>query len=204
MKNKLNKKTNGGLTLIEVVVSVSIFSIIVVVLFSSIIYFYKVNRYSLDQAFAIESARRGVEFMVRDIREAVYSDEGSYPIISASENSFYFYSDIDRDNNVERVRYFLDGSDFKKGLTEPLGSPLSYHDTDEVISVVSDNIMNSEESSDVFQYFNQDGVEITDLSSIVDISFIKVNLIVNVDVNRQPGNFVLLSGVTLRNLKTNL
>ena len=45
--------------------------------------------------------------MVKEIREARTSDDGSYPIEKARDKEFIFYSDIDKDGEVERVRYFL-------------------------------------------------------------------------------------------------
>ena len=141
--------------------------------------------------------------MVRDIREATYSDEGSYPIISADFNSFYFYSDIDRDSNVERVKFYLDGSLFKEEITKSSGDPLTYEESGET-SIISANVRNIEQGVDVFSYYDDEGVEITDFSDVTEISFVKVNLIVNADSNRKPNEFTLRSSATLRNLKTNL
>ena len=198
------KKYSEGMSIIEVIISISVFVLVAGVLFASVTYFYRTNKYSIDQAFAIEEARRGVELMTRDIREATYSDEGSYPIISAGPNSFYFYSDTDRDSNVERIRFFLEGSMFKRAVTKSSGDPLVYDDANETVSIISDNVRNAEQDVDIFSYYDSAGVEITDLSNIMDIAFVKVNLIVNADNNRKPNEFTLRSSATLRNLKTNL
>jgi len=195
-------KNKKGMTLIEAVINISVFTLTVAVLFSAIIYFYRTNQYNVDQAFAIEEARKGIEFMVRDIREAGYSDEGSYPIISADLNSFYFYSDIDRDSNIERVKFYLEGTSFKKEVTKSSGNPLTYN-SDPIISVISNNIRNEEQGVGIFSYFDSEGNLITDFSDVTGISFIKVNLIVNADNNRNPDEFTLRSSATLRNLKDN-
>lgn len=190
--------------MIETMVVIGVFALVMIAVSSLILYFYRSNTITLEQAFAINSARKGIEFMVRDIREMVYSDEGAYPIININGNSFYFYSDIDRDNSVERVRYFMQNTDLKKGLTEAVGDPPKYLDSNETISTVSDSVRNIEQGINVFKYFDNQGVEITDYAKISDVAFVKINLIVNINTNRLPDEFTLRSSATLRNLKTNL
>lgn len=203
LKLKIKNSANG-FTVIETLVVIGVFTLIMVAISSSILYFYKSNTVTLEQAYAINSARKGIEFMTRDIREMIYSDEGAYPIISIDANSFYFYSDIDRDDSVERVRYFLDGTDLKKGLTEASGDPPEYLDANESISVISDSVRNIEQGISVFKYFDPQAAEITDYSNINDVAFVKINLVVNVNPGRMPDEFTLRSSATLRNLKTNL
>lgn len=194
----------NGFTIIETLVVIGVFTLVMLAISSSILYFYKSNTITLEQAFAINSARKGIEFMTRDIREIIYSDEGAYPIISIGANSFYFYSDIDRDNSIERVRYFMDGTDLKKGLTEAAGDPPKYLDGNEVISVISDSARNIEQGISVFKYFDGQGNEIVDYDKVSDVAFVKVNLVVNINANRLPDEFTLRSSATLRNLKINL
>lgn len=194
----------NGFTIIETLVVIGVFTLVMLAISSSILYFYKSNTITLEQAFAINSARKGIEFMTRDIREIIYSDEGAYPIISIGANSFYFYSDIDRDNSIERVRYFMDGTDLKKGLTEAVGDPPKYLDGNEVISAISDSARNIEQGISVFKYFDEQGNEIVDYDKISDVAFVKVNLVVNINANRLPDEFTLRSSATLRNLKINL
>lgn len=68
---------------------------------------YKSQGYTWQQAIAINEARRGVETMVREIREAKTGEDGSYAIEKAEDKEFIFYSDIDKNGDIERVRYFL-------------------------------------------------------------------------------------------------
>jgi prepilin-type N-terminal cleavage/methylation domain-containing protein len=194
----------NGFTIIETLAVISIFAIIMVAIVSSVQYFYRSNTNAVEQAFAINSARKGIEFMVRDIREAIYSDEGSYPVISINPNTFYFYSDIDRDNSIERVRYFAEGTDIKKGVTDSTGDPPLYVDANENVSVISDSVRNLSQGIPVFTYFDSQGSEITDIASTTDVVFVKVNLIVNINPNRLPNEFTLRSSATLRNLKISL
>ena len=200
----MNFGSNKGISLIETIVIISVFSIVMAVLSFSVLYFYRTNTFGVKQVYAIESARKGVELMARDIREIIYSDDGSYPVIEIDPFYFYFYSDIDRDNNIERIKYYVDGSNLKKAITKPTGDPLVYEDINETVSVISDNVRNADQDVSVFTYYDDTGVEITDFSRGIDVAFVKIRLIVNIDPNRNPEEFTLRSSATLRNLKTNL
>ena len=57
---------------------------------------------------------------------------------------------------------------------------------------------------DIFTYYNGDGLEIIPGNDLDEVRFVEVNLIVNVDPNRQPEEFVLRSSAYLRNLKPTL
>ena len=97
-------------TLIETLVTVVIFTIIIVALFGLIFYSYRTYYFVWQQSVAVQEARLGVETMVREIREAVSGEDGSYIIEKAGNKEFIFYSDIDKDGEIEKVRYFLGGS----------------------------------------------------------------------------------------------
>lgn len=192
-----------GLTAIETIATIAITILIFAAVSYAITSFYRSNSYTIEQSFAVNSARKGVETMVSNIREATYSDTGAYPVVSAATSSFRFYSDIDRDMNIEKIRYFLDGSDFKKGEIQATGNPPVYNDSDEVISVLSEYIRNTS-AQPIFRYYDKDGNEIVDLSQVADIASVKVRLIVNVVEGRAPEEFTLNSHTNLRNLKDNL
>ena len=198
---KNNLKPSKGFTLIETVVVIAIFIVVLGALVSSIRFFYRSNTHALEQSFAINSARIGIEKMVKDIREAAFSDEGSYPVISMATSSFSFYSDTDEDIFVEKVRYFLDGTNLNKGVTNSSGDPLVYDDNDEIVSLVSDNVRNISESVDLFSYFNASGIPMTNYASTTDLVFVTTEIVVNVNPARLPNNFTLRSSATLRNVR---
>lgn len=68
---------------------------------------YRTHSYQWQQALAISEARRGIETMIKEIREAREGENGAYPVELAGDKEFIFYSDIDNDSKTERVRYFL-------------------------------------------------------------------------------------------------
>ena len=94
-------------TLIETLVVIVIFTLISGALFGSILILYRTQSYTWQQSIAIDEARRGIETMVKEIREARSGEDGSFVIEKAGDKEFIFYSDIDNDGKTERVRYFL-------------------------------------------------------------------------------------------------
>ena len=100
-----NKET--AFTLVETMVAIAVFVIVLGALFGSILVIYRTYGYTFEQSLAIDEARRGVEIMVKEIREANSGEDGSFTIEKANDKEFIFYSDIDNDGQTERVRYFL-------------------------------------------------------------------------------------------------
>mgnify|MGYP000091241680 CR=1 FL=1 len=191
-----------GFTLIEAITTIAILIFVVAAVSALIIYTYRSQSYSFQQSSAINEARKGIETMVREIREARPGDDGSYIIEKADDFEFIFYSDIDKDEATERVRYFIDGTNFKKGVIEPVGWPISYPADEERITILSEYVRNS---PPIFRYFDGDGNEIIEVPArLKDTKMMQVYLVINVNPNRAPQDFVLESNVQIRNLKTNL
>ena len=107
MNQFLKLKKQKGFTIIETSVVIFIFVALMGAVFGSILMLYRIHSYTWQQSVAIDEARRGIKVMVREIREATTGEDGSYPIEKAEDKEFIFYSDIDKDGEVERVRYFL-------------------------------------------------------------------------------------------------
>lgn len=99
-----------GFTLIETIVAIFIFTLLTGALFGFVVSAYKVHGYGWEQSLAIREAQRGIETMVKELREAQPSEQGSFPIEIAQDKEIIFYSDIDKDEQIERVRYFLGGT----------------------------------------------------------------------------------------------
>lgn len=96
-----------GFTLTEALVAVGVFSILMTAISALILLAYRTQSYTWEQSMAIEEARKGVETMIKEIREARSGEDGSYTIEKAADKEFVFHSDIDNDGQTERVRYFL-------------------------------------------------------------------------------------------------
>jgi hypothetical protein len=94
-------------TLVETIITIFIFSLAMGAIFGSIFMLYRTHGSTFEQSLAIDEARKGIETMVKEIRMAKEGENGAYPIEYAGDKEFIFYSDIDGDGRIERVRYFL-------------------------------------------------------------------------------------------------
>ncbi|MDA3840170.1 MAG: type II secretion system protein [Patescibacteria group bacterium] len=196
-------KNNKGFTLIELLVYMLIFSSLVFMSSDFVINGFRATTFGIEQEEATKNAKKTVDSMVLEIREARSSSRGDYLLDDVSSQSLSFYSDIDSDSNIEKVRYFIDGDILKKGTIEPLGSPLEYLSINEVIEIVAENINN--QVLDVFTYFDTDQNQIINPGGDRDrIRLIKVSLLVNVTPEIMPADYIIDMDIHIRNLKDNL
>jgi len=187
------------MTLIEALVWVSIFTMAMLALTTSVLYFYRTSDYAIEATSATASAQRGVDLLVRTIREASYASDGAYPVVSIATSSFIFYADIDSDSAIEQVHYYLSGTSLTKGIVDPTGDPPSYS-ASEATSTVSEYVHNADEGASLFTYYDASGSEVTDYTKIGDVRFVTVNLLVDVNPIRSPTIITLRSSAALRNL----
>lgn len=317
-------------TLIETLVAVTVFTLSLGAVTGIIVFLYRHYYYDWNQAIATDEARRGIESMSREVREAVTGDDGSFALMKAGDKEFIFFSDIDNDGVAERVRYFIGtensgmqtqectitanggtcsrsfagffignpksaqvrvsaqgdlgssneyaalqadganlgnicqsgcndcpgawqgtsvidvfsqasdnsisfladatssvkrecpassptfamkarwelsweeeiiglGNEFKKGVIEPSGSPLTYLTEDEQVTVVTPYVVSD---PPVFQYFDSEGNLIEDAQNrLVDTKVMRLFLSINTNPLQIPNNFDLETYVQLRNLK---
>ncbi len=204
------KNNTQGLTLIEILLTISIMIVLIIAWQSFILRGYRGISFGREQLSAIRSAQKGITTMTREIREASTAENGSYPLEKADDNEIIFYSDIDEDQYVERVRYFVENNTLKKGTVEPTGSPLTYNTNNETITTIAQFIRNNTSTEPIFTYYNGDypldntNNPLPTPSRLIDTKLIHVFVKINVDPKRSPDDFVLESDVQLRNLKTNL
>lgn len=188
------------MTLIEAMVWVSITSMLMLAIVQSVQYFYRTNTYAVEQGAAITSAQRGIEDMIKVMREAAYSSNGAWPVITMASTSFAFYADVDGDPFIEQIRYYLNGNSLMRGIIDPSGDPPVYTATEQ-ISHISDYVRNTEQSTVLFKYYNANGTLMTDLSRIAEVRFVEATVVVNINPYRLPNQFTLRSTAALRNLK---
>lgn len=178
-----------GFTLIESLIYIAIFTIVIITIYQFAISFYNSNMFRLQQTQAISEGRKVLSEMSREIKEIVNSENGDYPISSATATSLAFYSDIDKDDNIEEIRWFLQGNILKKGIIETPGS-------NEIVTIYSENIRNNQ----IFTYYNSSNQLVPDLNILTDISLIEINLQVNINIFAAPGDFTLKTLVKPRNI----
>lgn len=194
---------NKGFTLIEVLVGMVI---AVIVVFFIISFAADITDSSLrlsGSLFTQQQLQQTLQVMIPEIRSVGQSNVGAYPIEVATTTTFSFYSDIDRDGKFEKVRYFLDGTTFKKGVIVPTGEPLTYDDEDEDIFPLIDNIVVGPQ---IFSYYDIDATstQSTQLPNPVDvlkIRMVKVTLVANQGTEGQVSVVGAEDQATIRNLR---
>jgi hypothetical protein len=130
-----------------------------------------------------------------------YAQNGAFPLVVNEQHRIGFYSDIDRDDGVEYVEFELASTTLSKRIHNPIASTTPYNFTspDETL-IISDHVQNLLLGSSTFRYYTANGTEATSTTSIADIRNIQIELVVNVDIVRNPGEFTIRSSATPRNL----
>lgn len=198
--SSLGRRGNqAGFTLLETLIWISMFSMIMLAIVTTVLFFYRTSNYTLQEAAAIASAQHGMDLMVRTVREATYSSNGAYPIVSMTANDFVFYADIDSDSAIERIHYYISGANLYQGILNPINDPPTYTGA-ETVSVISENLRNSDLGTITFVYYDASGVAITDYSKIGSVRFVTLTVGVDVDPNRSPTPIYLRSSAAMRNI----
>jgi prepilin-type N-terminal cleavage/methylation domain-containing protein len=200
-------KNKKGMTLMEAMIAIAIFAIGVegfTLLFSRSL---QQNAYIMEMGQTSMAVSRGVNELVRYIREAQQSENGSYPVVSADDNDLIFYSDYDRDGRAERLHFYKSGTDVIMGTREPNLTvfPPTYAAGDGETKVVASNIINDAGTA-IFSYYDSDYPEdsvnnpITTPANVPDIRLVRVRLHMNIDPNNAPDNVLIQSFAEMRNL----
>jgi prepilin-type N-terminal cleavage/methylation domain-containing protein len=201
MQQPLNNQRRAGFTLIEMLVVIAVTSVVGVAISGAIQSFYQKNAFLLEQTSALDSARGGIVDAVRTLRQASYGDDGSYPISTAGTSTVTFYSDVDNDKAVEKVRYYLVNTTLYRGVTKSSGFPPTYTGQPEAITTVSAYVRNPV-TVPIFTYLDANGTQLPTVgTNIAAISAIGITLYTDLNPNRAPNVFELTETATLRNLQ---
>lgn len=204
-KKSLNLSGGAGFTLLEIIISISIFSVLTFAATSLLISIIQNPKLQLAQMDNIDQARFVSSRFANEIRAAAY---GSYPLIEAGDSEIIFYSPIGASaGNINRIRYYISDNTLYKGIIAPAGG--IYNPEAEVITSVLTGISN--EGAPLFYYYDgdYDGIASVDALSqpvnITEVRFVKINLIVQYQTTTQDvGTFSLSAGGAIRILKNNL
>src|SRR3989344_4377687 len=190
---------NRGATFIETLVWIVLFTLVMLAITQSVLYFYRTSGYVMQEATAVSSVQRGIDAMVRVIRESAYSDIGAYPVVSMATSSLIVYANTDTDAAVEKERYYISGTTLYLGVVNPTGDPAVYTGA-EATTTLSDNIKNISQNVNLFTYYDQNGTHLSDFTKVGDVRFVTLNLVADIDPNRAPALITLRSSAALRNL----
>lgn len=199
---------NKGFTLIELFLGGALILIITAALVVLSTLYFQNYAFSFEETLSINYAQTAVTSMVREIREARYGEDGAWPISQADDYAFTFYSDVTNDNRSDRVRYFVDGTDLKRGITEASLNPIQYELVNEVISIAASSV--STTSGALFTYYN--GNWPADIvnnplipgTRLLNTRFVRLHVLIDINPNRGALPFELNTSVQIRGLKDNL
>lgn len=206
MKKNLNK--NKGFSLVEIVVVLGLLSVFAVLVADFQTKIFSFNRIFQGGIYSQTDADNILKSMAAELRSMSPSSAGAYPLDQASTSTLSFYNDIDDDGIKEKIRYYLSGTNLKRGVTKPSGNPLVYNPSSESSNILISNVRNST-STPVFTYFdtNYDGTATSSLSlpiDIIKVRLIDINVVVDSDPTRPLVPIYAITQVSLRNLKDNI
>lgn len=193
------------MTMIEMLISIAIYLVLMLAVTAAVTSLYRQNAYAIEQAGEVSNARRGMAEWNRDVKEMITAEDGTYPVAVINEHTLGYYSDTDRDTSVEYVEYELSTTTLRKHTYNATGTPPVYDlTTPDQSEILSKYVQNIAQSTSTFLYFDADGNQLSSTSPLVDVRYIKAQFIVNIDPDRNPGEFMLRSSLAPRNLKDNL
>lgn len=203
---KFARRADTGVTLIELLVALSVFTLLTLIIFAFQRNIFRVNGI-LSQHLDTQRETRSVFSKISaEVRSLSPSSTGAYPIMEASDDQFVFHSDIDNDGSKERLRYFLENGTLKRGVLKPSGDPLAYDPADEAVADVVSNVANGAEP--VFEYYDTDyngaTAPLPANANVQDIRLVKITVLVDADPNQLPEPVAVTTQVSMRNLKDNL
>lgn len=202
-KNKISNQSQSGFGLVELLVTLGIMVLVLWALANFQVKVFSENAWLESSLSADSEARRGLKRLVAELRGAAQSENGTYALANATADGLTFYADIDADGVREQLRYFVSGSEFRRGVIEPTGNPLTYSAGAEVVTTVVNNLVNPAQA--VFTYYDENytGSEaaLTAPINLPVVRLVKVLIMIDADPARPPGPLTFESQVAVRSLK---
>jgi len=211
--NKSRYFKKNGFTLVEVLITVSIFVVLVFGVSAMLNDIFINSNQQLLSMSSIDQARSALSTFTNEVRNATVGSDGAYPINQAGDSQIIFFSNFKTGPAggypavVERIRYYVSNNILYKGTVLPTGSPLKYDLSSELVRPIVTGL--SSQSTPVFYYYDGDYDGSTSaLSQPVNINhirFIKINLsVLNQITPKDTSTFSIEVGTAVRSVKDNL
>ena len=197
MKQIKIRKFKKGFSIIEMVAVtgiVAIISIVVSTMLVSGLKTYRTKRLVVDAEEKIASVMRAFEQTTR-----AASQLGS---IGENQLTFYRFYDLTSVSPTQ-VRYFLDGNQFKIGLTQPSGIEpnITYPASSEQVSLIIPDVNNPDH---LFDFYNGNNDLLSGNISLSNVKMIRFTISIDKNGVAPPGPTEGTTKVMLRNMKSNL
>ena len=195
-------RRHKGMTLIEMVIAISIFSLIVLgvtVLFASL---WRLQGFTMRLGLSSQQATAAVTKMADLIRDARQADNGAYIIAAATSSELTVYTDVDGDDAAERVRFFRDGSVIKMGVVEPTASvPVTYNTATETVTTIAKDVVDTTDGTPLFVYYDNANTALGAPPPVQDVRMVRITVTVDTDPHAPPEGVVISSFASLRNVR---
>jgi len=214
--NFINKKNiqgkpcelKSGFTLIEVLVTIFIFSLISVGIVMTVSNLFSASNRQSGLLADQDQGRKLIFQATNELRNAAAGANGAYQLESAGNQQLVFFTNADPSTvATERVRYFLQNGKIFKGVTKYSGG--AYNTSTERTLLVQNNIASS--TAPLFYYYNGDYTGSSTQSALTqpvgvgDVKLIKMNLLILNKAGVKNQNFYTIYGAaTIRSVKNNL
>jgi len=208
MMKRKRTKLSKGFTLIELLISMALLGILGIGVLSLQVILGQNQVLVINNYLSIDESNRNVTSFTKELRTAQPGENGAYALDITDDQEISFYSDYDFDGDIEKVRYFLDGTTLSKGTTEPSGYPVTYSSTNERVKILTENVRN--DTLPLFYYYNGDwptdtiNNPLSTGSRLSDTRTVRIYVRLNTDSDKPDSDYVLESYVNIRMLKDNL
>lgn len=197
MYTKRNKK---GMSLIEMIVAIAIFTIGLGIFIFLFVRSWEMYALSFSTGQSQIMASQGVQRLVDIIRNAQQADNGAFPLVVAQEEEIVLYTNIDTDNSIERVRiFFSQNKIFLEIRNASTGTPPQYSDGYETSQEIVRDIIQDDERV-LFSYYDESNIKLTGTFPINDVKMVKIDIMVDDNIEKLPEGVVIESYASIRNL----
>ncbi len=197
MHTKRNKK---GMSLIEMMVAIAIFTIGIGIFILLFVRSWEMYTFSFSTGQSQVMASQGVQKLVDIIRNAQQADNGSFPLVIVQEEEIVLYANVDTDSSIERVRIFFENDAIFLAIRKATaGTPPQYTEGYESSQEIIRDVI-QDGSSVLFSYYDEFNTKLTGTFPINSVKMVKIDIMVDDDVEKLPEGIAIESYASIRNL----
>jgi prepilin-type N-terminal cleavage/methylation domain-containing protein len=224
----LRLASQAGMTLTELMVTLSLLGIVLVPAFTFLFSAQRGQRTASEAVQQQQDARIGLEQFSRSLREGTFPQGYDYTessiFYSALDYDVTFYSDVDNDGIAEQIHYWLDTTtqqvmrtEVNPDCTQDPCTYLTQNGATATTGTVLSNVRNNDlsacsgqsGSTPLFSYSTITGGIPTpvptpggNVDALVDINYVKMTVVVDVTPGKSPTCQTITTTVSLRNWRT--
>lgn len=190
----MSNESIKGVSLVGLLLGVAIGGILIAALALFSTRGFGVVREQTEQVRITEDARIQMEHMSDTIRDAHSIDVNGDQLANLTEERWLqvgedfdiqFLTNFDTDADLERLHYFLEGTELKLGMRDPYTVP----EEQEKVTVVARSLRNRAQNVPLFRYYSATGDAAMSAPVVASDAVKRVEITLLVDVNEQqdPG-----------------